>query len=228
MCVKPPLTVNLLTQLTRFSWPVKSFTTYEDAMAFAAGQDVPSKSDEAPRYYAVAIGRTPGVYTSWPQAQEAVIGWKGPKYKRFNTRAEAEAFVRTFGNANANTNSNSNSTIAPLEISSDESEDEVQEVAPPPAKKTKVTGVTGGITVIYTDGSSLGNGKAGAAAGVGVYFGENDPRCVQGVVENYMCRTSANESFYSKQKYLRTSQGRAPNEPKSRAHGDSPVPPGHW
>jgi ribonuclease HI len=29
---------------------------------------------------------------------------------------------------------------------------------------------------IYTDGSSLGNGKLGAVAGVGVYFGPNDPR----------------------------------------------------
>lgn len=29
---------------------------------------------------------------------------------------------------------------------------------------------------IYTDGSSLGNGRAGAVSGVGVYFGQNDPR----------------------------------------------------
>lgn len=29
---------------------------------------------------------------------------------------------------------------------------------------------------IYTDGSSLGNGKLGAVAGVGVFFGNNDPR----------------------------------------------------
>ena len=29
---------------------------------------------------------------------------------------------------------------------------------------------------IYTDGSALGNGKAVAAAGIGVYFGPSDPR----------------------------------------------------
>lgn len=29
---------------------------------------------------------------------------------------------------------------------------------------------------IYTDGSSLGNGRLGATSGVGVYFGQNDPR----------------------------------------------------
>lgn len=31
---------------------------------------------------------------------------------------------------------------------------------------------------IYTDGSSLGNGTSGAFAGVGVYFGPGDKRCV--------------------------------------------------
>ncbi|WBW72405.1 ribonuclease H Rnh1 [Schizosaccharomyces osmophilus] len=30
--------------------------------------------------------------------------------------------------------------------------------------------------IVYTDGSSLGNGKHGAAAGYGVYFGPGDPR----------------------------------------------------
>lgn len=32
------------------------------------------------------------------------------------------------------------------------------------------------VLVIYTDGSSLANGKKGARAGVGVFFGANDPR----------------------------------------------------
>ncbi|GKT79118.1 RNase H domain protein, partial [Colletotrichum tofieldiae] len=33
-------------------------------------------------------------------------------------------------------------------------------------------------TKVYTDGSSLGNGNVGSTAGVGVYFGPNDPRNV--------------------------------------------------
>ena len=37
------------------------------------------------------------------------------------------------------------------------------------------TGLTGPVR-IHTDGSSLGNGKAGAFAGIGVYFGPNDER----------------------------------------------------
>lgn len=29
--------------------------------------------------------------------------------------------------------------------------------------------------VVYTDGSALSNGKAGCLAGIGVFFGEDDP-----------------------------------------------------
>lgn len=44
------------------------------------------------------------------------------------------------------------------------------------AKKKQPTGDFTGQVVVYTDGSSLGNGQTGAVAGVGVYFGANDKR----------------------------------------------------
>ena len=45
--------------------------------------------------------------------------------------------------------------------------------------KTKVKAtVPPGMLRIYTDGSSLKNGRTAAAAGVGVYFGPQDSRCV--------------------------------------------------
>lgn len=46
------------------------------------------------------------------------------------------------------------------------------------ARKLQPTGEFTGPIRIWTDGSSLGNGTDGAIAGVGVYFGSNDPRCV--------------------------------------------------
>lgn len=52
-----------------------------------------------------------------------------------------------------------------------ESKTDSQERAKILSTKTK-----GGVLRIYTDGSSLGNGKYGASAGVGVYFGEDDSR----------------------------------------------------
>lgn len=115
----------------------------------------------------MAVGRKPGVYTDWTKVQEAIIGWKGPKYKKFDTRAEAEAFVRTYAK---------NAVPAVSEA------DGEQQVEEPPAKKakktTKTTPSRGNVLVVYTDGSSLGNGRSGASAGVGVFFGVNDPRFV--------------------------------------------------
>ncbi|XPS67853.1 Ribonuclease H [Ascochyta lentis] len=46
------------------------------------------------------------------------------------------------------------------------------------AMKMQPTGDFTGQVVVYTDGSSLGNGRTGAVAGVGVYFGPNDKRNV--------------------------------------------------
>ncbi|KAH6617626.1 ribonuclease H-like domain-containing protein [Chaetomium tenue] len=152
----------------------KSFLTYEDASAFAAGREPASAMDgtKPPRFYGVAVGRKPGVYTEWPAAQEAIIGWKGPKYKKFETRAEAEAFVRSF--------SGSAKAIAPTVAGSDQ--DEADGIEEPTAKRRKTakksTKAQNGLVIVYTDGSSLGNGRVGATAGVGVYFGDNDPRNV--------------------------------------------------
>ena len=45
------------------------------------------------KFYAVRRGRKRGVYTSWARAQEQVAGWPGADFKKFRTRAEAEAYV---------------------------------------------------------------------------------------------------------------------------------------
>lgn len=153
---------------------VKSFLSYDDASAFAAGRNPTSATSDnkPPRFYGVAVGRQPGVYTEWSAAQEAIVGWKGPKFKKFDTRAEAEAFVRTY-DATAKS-----AKVAVAEVDGDEA-DGVEE---PPAKKAKTTSkptkTRNGVMVIYTDGSSRGNGRVGATAGVGVYFGAGDSRFV--------------------------------------------------
>jgi ribonuclease HI len=51
----------------------------------------------ADKFYGVAVGLHPGVYEDWEEAKEQIAGVKGPKYKKFATRAEAEEFVRTLG-----------------------------------------------------------------------------------------------------------------------------------
>ena len=48
-------------------------------------------------YYAVQKGRHPGVYENWSDCQREVIGAAGAVFKKFKTRAEAEAFVEADG-----------------------------------------------------------------------------------------------------------------------------------
>lgn len=45
------------------------------------------------KFYAVRVGRTPGVYTTWAACTEQVKGFSGAVYKSFTTKQEAEAFV---------------------------------------------------------------------------------------------------------------------------------------
>lgn len=45
------------------------------------------------KYYAVRVGRVPGVYDTWPECQEQVNGYSSAVYKGFKTRKEAENFL---------------------------------------------------------------------------------------------------------------------------------------
>jgi ribonuclease HI len=148
----------------------KSFTSEQEAWDFVAGKPVVSKSasGEPDKFYGVAVGHNPGVYLDWREAQAQVTDIKGPKYKKFETRAQAEEFVRTkgasweVGKAKAE-GSNSNTTEEP--------NTKRIRVSAAAKNKSKIK-----VQQVYTDGSSRGNGRAGARAGVGVYFGEDDFR----------------------------------------------------
>lgn len=168
----------------------------------------------------------PGVYTEWTKAQEQIAGWKGPKYKKFATRAEAEEFVRNGGAksipvaSQAKTKPRPKSKrgvveeddsesatlqpaakrlrksglsveIPPNQLDSEEDQagedfdiegfedfedSEVGVVASYAVAKKPQRAVLGNAIRIYTDGSSLSNGKVGARAGVGVFFGHGDGR----------------------------------------------------
>ena len=97
-------------------------------------------------FYAVAKGRTTGIFLSWPECQESVKGFSGAVYKRFDKRSDAELFIQGA------------------------SEDGHKELVSPDY-------------YVYTDGACSNNGKEGASAGIGVYFGEGDPRNISRRVE---------------------------------------------
>lgn len=48
-------------------------------------------------FYAVAKGRTPGIFFTWSDCETQVKGFSGARYKKFNTVNEAQAFLEANG-----------------------------------------------------------------------------------------------------------------------------------
>lgn len=189
---------------------VKSFSTLAEANAYIAGNNPPDNSSntQVNRFYGVARGRVPGIYTEWDAAEKQIKAWKGgAKYKKFTTFAEAEAFVQQYSDAQTEetsgmtTRESDNDEETTLGVIRDESnilnptkrvkrsnsEDEIVNQLPyadeaGSNRNTSVSAPDGvaqsesGDLRIWTDGSSRGNGKVGATAGIGVYFGDADSR----------------------------------------------------
>ncbi|KAG8526252.1 uncharacterized protein KY384_000245 [Bacidia gigantensis] len=216
----------------------KSFPTLTDAERFVAGEE-PFQATSTPKFYAVKNGRTPGIYTDWQSVQEQIKGWTKPKHRCFGTKSEAQKFLdeptmkieqslvsldgrSTFITSN-DTEERPNAKTMPIVVKKTKTptngsakkpstlqkycESDYQAgYGPLPSGATdgfdpriKLDPVTGTIVYkseeerqatkavpgsssqigpirIHTDGSSIGNGTAGAFAGIGVYFGRGDKR----------------------------------------------------
>ncbi|KAI8866205.1 RnaseH-domain-containing protein [Ramicandelaber brevisporus] len=126
----------------------------------------------AKKFYAVHIGRKSNVVVeTWAECQALTGGHSGSVFKSFKTKDEAAAFAANGPGAAtaaavAAAGGGTYITLPPIEMV-------------PQADR-----IAGSITeehvVVYTDGSCLGNGMrgGGAAGGVGVFFGTDDPRNV--------------------------------------------------
>lgn len=114
-------------------------------------------------YYAVRRGRQTGVFGNWEECRTHTSGFSGAVYKKFTRASEAHAFV-TGGT-----------------FSKKKQTGKVNKRDHKPSKRSAQfpkAGVTDDKVVVYTDGACEKNGKRGARAGVGVYFGANNPRNV--------------------------------------------------
>jgi len=165
----------------------KSFATLSEAQDFVAGRRPAKAAATAPaeptKFYAVARGRVPGIYMDWDTAQLQIKGWKGPRYKKFNTKGEAEEFIRLGGKASSAPEPAKTEPDAVEDQGFDSDASDDANVSVHPAKQARKEGravpsLQDNALCIYTDGSSLGNGKFGAVAGVGVFFGVGDSRNV--------------------------------------------------
>lgn len=180
-------------------------------------------------FYAVAKGVVPGIYTEWSECQKQVQGFRGPQFKKFATREEAEDFIgQRVGNvvdkrkspeaaaaddASSNGAAKKRKTEDGAVAASGASKEETPKAAstdkgkkrersPDSASsaegnKQEAEGYESAIkkrimerevpdkdnfevdesgsVVVYTDGCCEFNGRHGAKAGVGVYFGHNNP-----------------------------------------------------
>jgi ribonuclease HI len=96
------------------------------------------------KYYAVAVGRQPGIYTQWfgdAGAQAQVVGFQRAVYKGFPTREEALSFIR-------DRRSGKKTSVHPSR------QTRTRSTATSAAKPDACLADR---IVIYTDGSSLGN-----------------------------------------------------------------------
>jgi len=105
-------------------------------------------------FYAVAKGRNPGIYLNWNDCNQQVKGFKYAKFRKFQTRDEAEEFIKKY---------------MPKPQNKLSSFFKVTEVKKPLIDKTFDY-------YVYTDGACSHNGSKYAKAGIGIYFGENDTR----------------------------------------------------
>ncbi|KAM0162281.1 hypothetical protein ACHAQE_001804 [Botrytis cinerea] len=162
-------------QITGFGGAMyKSFSTKSDAEAFVAGKN-PAKLSKGDKFYAVAVGHETGVYEEWADAKKQIDGVKGPKYKKFTTREEAEEFVREGGKANKKVKTGSGKEESEKKVVKGKGKVTVEEKAQEVSK--------GDMIKVWTDGSSRGNGKVGAVAGYGVFFGDGDERNISAPLE---------------------------------------------
>lgn len=97
----------------------------------------------AAKYYAVKIGKKPGIYRKWDDCKAMVHGYPGAVYKSFQTLAEAEAFLGT-GDASATVtgNGDASTTVA-------------GQLESPTGAVEKTQSQTGGVPGVYAfvDGS---------------------------------------------------------------------------
>ncbi|KAG8945980.1 hypothetical protein FRC04_012098 [Tulasnella sp. 424] len=155
-------------------------------------------------FYAVRRGRQPGVYSTWEECKAQVEGFPRAEYKRFGNLKDAEgfigvAYIETTLTKSAQTYEDSPSPSSVSSASSRPSTStSVASAAPSTSAAARFkpypTAISKGKvkveestsrpisrdewTTAYTDGACRGNGAVGAVAGIGVWYGDNDPRNV--------------------------------------------------
>ena len=115
-------------------------------------------------FYAVANGRTIGIFLNWNDCNNSVKKYKNALYKKFNTKEEADNFIKV----NEKNIDDINNNIQNHNIIVNSKDDNI---------------VFNPDYYVYTDGACSNNGKDNALAGIGIFFGINDNRNISKKIE---------------------------------------------
>lgn len=70
----------------------------------------------AKKYYAVRVGKTPGIYLTWDDCKAMVHGYPGAVYKSFTSLQDAEAFLGADFQVNLNANDENKTAKSAMEV----------------------------------------------------------------------------------------------------------------
>jgi ribonuclease HI len=135
-----------------------------------------------PTYYAVSVGKKPGIYSNWKDCEENIKGFSNARYKKFYSISEANEFIVNGASQPRTTARLTNffqvKKTPPKNLDSEVTSDEHDPYIPDPTKES---------VNIYTDGSFFTkNGKK--CAGYGIYIPSKDIKRAKPL--NYTKRTN--------------------------------------
>ena len=149
-------------------------------------------------FYAVTNGKEIGVYTNWPQAGDAVLGFANAKYKGFGIYSDAVDAMVTAGYADFTIYDGQNTYsredyeqnrlkrvgLSALLKASNIVDNKITDgvdlqvcdtrVITEPTENQQLT-PHNTVHTVYIDGSCIKNGAASAQAGIGLFWGDGNP-----------------------------------------------------
>ena len=153
-------------------------------------------------FYAVANGKTIGIFLNWNDCNNSVKGYKNAIFKKFDTREEADNFIQNYGQrafaqpSLLTTNLVGDPSLRQAELAKAQllqasladlrspdkfADNEVEALTPSVANLPKEFEPD---YYVYTDGACSNNGKENALSGIGIFFGIDDHRNISKKIED--------------------------------------------
>lgn len=115
--------------------------------------------------YAVVYGRHPGIYNTWKECKAVTAHFPCAKFKSFGSRKEALKYMLDHNSKNKATSTTTNMNWS-----------QKVKMNVVVATETEVQVADDYTYYVYTDGACRNNGRPGAEAGSGIWFGKGDSR----------------------------------------------------